>query len=92
MKKTSKEMENMTLEEFKIFCEDNSDNLKKSWDFNLFGIVCKKCKSNNVVHVDTREFNAGSSCPTCGYDSYTTGIIIIKCLNCGNALQILNPD
>ena len=36
---------------------------------------------NNVKNVDNREYHEGSGCPTCGYESYTTGRIIIKCLN-----------
>lgn len=40
----------------------------------LNDFACKKCKGKNLDF----EYNAGSSCPSCGYDSY----VEITCLDC----------
>ncbi len=80
----------MDNNEFKKYCEEHDDNLVTKWDYNKFKIICNKCNSKNVKIVDDLEHHEGSGCPTCGFDSYNTGIIIIKCLNCGSAMQVLD--
>ncbi len=82
----------MDKEEFKKYCEENDDNLVTKWDYKKFKIRCEKCKSLKVKVVDNLEYHGGSDCPTCGYDSFTTGKIIIKCLECGSAMQVLDAD
>ncbi len=80
----------MDKEEFKKYCEENDDNLVTKWDYKKFKIKCLKCNSENVKAVDNIELHEGSSCPTCGYESYNTGKIVIKCLDCGSAMQVLD--
>ena len=72
-------MEEMSLKEFKKkFMGKDS-----KWDFNKFGIICKKCKSNKI------EFNGYIGGEYGYYDEFSiTGKIIIKCHNCGNAHAI----
>ena len=82
----------MTLDEFKKYCEKEDCNLVTKWDYTQFKIVCVKCRSNNCKIVDNIEYNEGSGCPTCGYDSYTHGNIIVKCVDCGNGMQVLDCE
>ena len=82
--------ENMTIVGFKKYAEKHDTNLVTKWDYNSFKIQCQKCNSFNVRIVDDIVHNFGSDCPTCGYDSSTRGLIIIKCIDCGNGMQILD--
>ena len=82
----------MDNKEFKKYCEDTDDNLKTKWDYEKFPILCGKCKSKKVKLVDDLVFTEGSSCPTCGFSSFTRGKIIVKCLDCGNAMQVLDAE
>ena len=82
----------MDNEEFKKYCEEHDDNLVTKWDYKKFKIKCEKCNSLNVKIVDDLEHHEGSSCETCGFNSYNTGKIIIKCLDCGSAMQVLNTS
>lgn len=88
----SNQKEQMNMKEFKKYCEEHDDNLVTKWDYDKFEIRCVKCNSTNVKIVDNVEYNEGASCPTCGYDSYTSGRIIIKCFNCGGGMQVLNME
>jgi DNA-directed RNA polymerase subunit RPC12/RpoP len=82
----------MNIEEFKKYAEKNDDNLVTKWNYNKFKFICQKCKSKNVKVVSDLTHHEGDDCPTCGYDSYNTGKIIIKCLNCGQGMQVLNVE
>ena len=82
----------MNIEEFKKYCEKFDDNIKTKWDYDKFEMKCKKCKSKDVIIVDNFEYDEGSGCPTCGYDSYTSGKMIVKCLDCGSAMQVLKAS
>ena len=82
----------MSLKDFKTYCEKADCNLVTKWNYKKFSILCKECGSYNVQVVDDLEYHEGSSCPTCGFDSYTTGKIIIKCLNCGTGMQVLDSE
>lgn len=73
--------EKMSLKDFR---EKEMKN-NSCWKFNLFDIVCKKCKSKNV------EFN-GRLEKEPGYYEFDGDIIegdvIIKCHGCGNAFKL----
>jgi len=69
----------VNLEEFKK--NYMGENCK--WNFNLFDIICKKCKSNIV------EFNGYAESEGGYYGEHSlTGFIVVKCHNCGNAFKI----
>ncbi len=82
----------MDNNEFKKYCEEHDDNLVTTWDYNKFKLKCCKCNSFNVKMVDNIEYDKGSSCPTCGYEASIGGKIIIKCLKCGSAMQVLDAE
>ena len=87
------ELENdMSVEDFKKYCNEKDVNITAKWNYESFKMICQKCKSQNVKVVDDLEFHEGSGCPTCGFDAYTTGKIIIKCLDCGNGMQVLSSE
>ena len=81
----------MNKEEFKKYCEEHDDNLVTKWDYNKFTIICNECGKGCKV-IDNLEYDGGSSCPTCGYDASVSGKIIVKCLNCGSAMQVLDAE
>jgi Zn finger protein HypA/HybF involved in hydrogenase expression len=82
----------MNLEDFKKYCEEHDDNLMSEWNYNKFKIQCQKCNSFNVKIVDDLEHHEGHGCPTCGYESYNSGRLIVKCISCGSAIQILSTE
>lgn len=72
-------MEEMTFAEF----EEKYMRPVKRWDFSKFGIVCKKCGSSKVEYANTVEVDTGY------YGDIThEGRLIVKCHDCGNALEI----
>ena len=84
--------DNMSLKDFKKYCAEKDTNITSKWNYESFKIVCQKCKSEDVVIVDDLKYNGGSNCPTCGFDGYNTGKIIIKCISCGNGMQIVDSE
>ncbi len=74
-------MTRTNLKEFnKTFDPPNAE-----WKFNLFKIVCTKCKSDKVEYNGKLETEYGY------YGSFdVTSIIVIKCHDCGNAFTIKN--
>lgn len=53
---------------------------ERKWNFNLFSIVCKKCKSDNVEYAGESEIESGYY-----GDIEFEHKIIVKCHGCGNA-------
>lgn len=82
--------ENMTIEEFRKYCEKNDDNIVKSFDKSKFKLSCVKCHSENVTIVNTLEIGIEGGCPTCGSWLEKEGAIILKCCDCGNSITILD--
>ena len=56
----------------------------KRWDFSKFGIVCKKCGSSKVEYANDIEVGSGYY----EGDIERDGSLIVKCHDCGNALNI----
>ena len=86
-------MEKMSLEEFKKDCEEHDYNVVKEWDFEHFSVSCNKCKSINIIIYARGE----SGCMGSEYTGYMRGFnhdsgMIIKCVDCGNAMNIGLPD
>lgn len=82
----------MSLEDFRKYCAAHDKNVSTTWDYEKFRIRCLYCGSEDVRMVDDLEYHEGSGCPTCGFDSYITGVIIIKCLLCGTGMQVVKDD
>lgn len=86
-------MEKMTLKEFEEYCKENSENIVRTFDKNLFSLSCKKCGSDDVCIVNTLEVeDIQSGCYTCGSWLEKEGAVIIKCCGCGNAMTILKGE
>jgi hypothetical protein len=84
--------EKMSLEEFKRKCEKEDYNVVEEWDKEHFKIVCSKCGSDNTIFFfRTESGRMGSE-----YTGYMRGFnhdegAIIKCIDCGNAMNIGLP-
>jgi len=89
VKENVKAEKEMTLEEFKRKCEEEDYNIVKEWDKEHFKVVCSKCNSEDtLVFFRGEEGQMGSK-----YTGYMRAFhcengIIVKCKNCGNAMNI----
>lgn len=83
---------NMTVKEFREYCEKKDANIVNTFDRESFELKCKKCHSMNVKIVNTLNYDVGGGCPTCGSWLESEGAVIIKCCDCGNAITIINAE
>lgn len=84
-------MNEMSLAEFRKMVE-KSDSRTTRWNQELFRITCRKCGSKNVYCHKEFEFSpGGDGCDTCGYggDGSAQAWCCVKCLECGNAMVLL---
>jgi hypothetical protein len=58
--------EKITLKQFKEMCEREDYNVVTEWDKEHFKVICKKCKSNNVL-IFFREESGGMGSEYTGY-------------------------
>lgn len=82
----------MNIQEFRKYCENNDDNIVKEFDKTKFKLTCQKCKSEDVVIVNTLNSYTEYGCPTCGSWTVEEGAIVIKCCTCGSAIAIVDND
>jgi translation initiation factor 2 beta subunit (eIF-2beta)/eIF-5 len=87
-------MESMSFEEFTKKCLTTDKNVVKDWNYEAFGITCKKCGSDKCYAINDLTFREGTGggCETCGYGADTgevEGFITIKCGECGNAMSVI---
>lgn len=83
-------IEKMSIEEFDKFVRRHDDNILKTWSFNSFKVICQKCNSDDIrIVANVRHYYDG--CPSCGYHEFEGGILV-KCINCGNAIRIFDAN
>lgn len=83
-------MKKMTLKEFKEYCDINDYNIVKNWDFKRFECRCKKCNSDNIqIGHKSKEYHYSTL--TGQWSSGNNGLLI-KCLDCGQAITIILSD
>jgi hypothetical protein len=93
MNDEDKEIVKMTLEEFKEYCNENDYNIVDKYDRERFPICCGKCNSKNIQITFRPEEGAMGS----EYTGYMKGFVhdaalLLKCIDCGNAMVVSVPD
>ena len=79
--------EEISVADFKRQCKDNDSNIVSNWDKEKFGVVCKKCGSDDCdVTLSTKKDSIGC-CETC-YSEWYESHLLIKCHACGHAMNI----
>ena len=83
--------EKMALSDFMELCQEEDYNIVKEWSTDHFKIVCQKCKSDDTILFFRDESGQMGS----EYTGYMEGFnnqdgIIVKCKNCGNAMNVDN--
>jgi len=87
-------MEEMSLADFRKMVE-TGDSRTTVWNKDLFRITCAKCGSENIYcHRDFEYHEGGGGCESCGYGGEGSAMAwcCVKCLDCGNAMVLLDKN